>query len=109
MTVNDNSPTIERGSFSDRAPLEQGRPDGVGKPSDDQPIIGARVAIPAGSPKQLKNHAAEISSMVGATAHYGGHGTTHPATGSPIPNQPADDDFDRSGVDQQTKPDKDND
>jgi hypothetical protein len=34
--ANDDS-TIERGSYGDRGVLEKGRPDGVGKPSNDQP------------------------------------------------------------------------
>jgi hypothetical protein len=37
--------TIERGSYGDRGVLESGRPDGVGSPSDDQPILPSRQAV----------------------------------------------------------------
>ncbi len=39
MTNNDDKPTMEGGSYGDRRVLEQGRPDGYGKPSDDQPNL----------------------------------------------------------------------
>jgi len=37
MANNDDRPTIERGGYGDRGNLEQGRPDGLGSPSNDQP------------------------------------------------------------------------
>lgn len=107
----DSRPTIERGSYGDRGVLEGNRPDGVGKPSKEQPPSPpakfANVAIDAGSP--LSKHAVEISGMLGATAAYSGFGSKHPATGSPIPNAAPDDDYAQTGVKQQDNPDKDND
>jgi hypothetical protein len=45
--ANDESkPTIERRSFEDRGVLENNRPDGLGKPSDDQPVLPSRQPIP---------------------------------------------------------------
>jgi hypothetical protein len=36
---NDDQPTIERGTYGDRGVLERGRPDGLGSPSDDEPVL----------------------------------------------------------------------
>ncbi len=38
-TGNANDSTIERGSYGDRGSLEQGRPNGYGSPSPDQPNL----------------------------------------------------------------------
>jgi hypothetical protein len=42
---NDDKATIERGTYGDRGVLERGRPDGLGSPSDDQPILPSRQPI----------------------------------------------------------------
>jgi hypothetical protein len=89
-------------------------PDGVGKVNEEQPVLPSRqpyakvnVVIDSGS--KLSGHAVEITGMLSETARYGGHGVTHPSTGSPIPNAEPDDDFSMTGVKQQTTPDTDND
>jgi hypothetical protein len=43
---NDDKPTIERGAYGDRGVLERCRPDGVGVPSDDQPVLPGRQPVP---------------------------------------------------------------
>jgi hypothetical protein len=100
----DTRPTIERGSYGDRGDLEANRPDGVGKSSNEvdstTPQFYAQVAVDRGSP--LTAHAVEIAGMLGSTAVYGGHGFTHPSTGSPIPNADPDENYYRqTGADQQ--------
>ena len=54
MANDDN--TIERGGPGDRGVLEKGRPDDVGKCSDDQPILPSRqpVNIPSDFPRRKK-------------------------------------------------------
>ena len=50
----DDGATIERGSFEDRAPLEKGRPDGLGEVSPDQPVLPSKekVQIPRDWPRK---------------------------------------------------------
>jgi hypothetical protein len=91
----DSGPTIERGSYGDRGVLEKNRPDGVGEASNEvdstTPKFYAQVAVDKGS--SLTGHAVEIAGMLGETAVYGGHGFTHPSTGSPIPNANPDENY----------------
>jgi len=91
----DTRPTMERGSYGDRGVLEQNRPDAVGQVGEDvaskTPNFHAPVVVEHDSP--LRGHAVEISGMLGQTAQYGGHGFTHPSTGSPIPNADPDENY----------------
>jgi hypothetical protein len=51
---NDDRPTIERGSQGDRGVLEKNRPDGLGSPSNDQPVRPSpeKVTIPTDFPRR---------------------------------------------------------
>jgi hypothetical protein len=97
--------------------LDNTYPDGVGKPSDDQenlpspqPVVIPSATVVIDHDSKLKAHSVEIAGMLARTAHYGGHGSLYPtATGSRIPSEPADNDYAQSGVEQQNKPDTDND
>lgn len=98
MANKNDLPTMERGSYGDRGVLEQGRPDGLGSPGNEvdstTPQFYAQVAVDRGS--TLTKHAVELAGMVGETAVYGGHGFTHPSTGSPIPNANPDENYYRT-------------
>ncbi len=59
--------------------LDNTYPDGVGKPSDDQPKGGSDTMR------------GQIGACCAQTAAYGGHGQVHPATGSPMPVTGGDD------------------
>src|SRR4051812_41671716 len=95
--------------------LDNTYPDGVGKPSDDQPNQPSRQPIPQATvvvdhDSKLVGHSVEISGFLSQTAHYGGHGALYPtATGSKIPTEAPDKDDQKSGVAQQDEPDRDSD